>query len=100
MAPPSSVVFKDRKTAAKTISAAEIFSEAGLKLTLRRLDKAYAIDKMNTLDADIADFLDYSWKKELNVRHFISGFHRIFNFLVFSIFGLQTLVSSGKALLL
>ena len=65
----------EAKTAAKTISADQICSKRGIELILERLDKAYAIDKNNQLDADLVDFLDYSWKKELSVEHFISGFH-------------------------
>ena len=65
----------EAKTAAKTISADQICSERGIQLILERLDKAYAIDKTNELDVNLADFLHYSWKKELSVEHFISGFH-------------------------
>lgn len=65
----------EAKTAAKTLSTAEICRPEGIDLVLQRLDKAYAIDKTNQLDQDLADFLDYSWKKEVSVEHFISGFH-------------------------
>ena len=62
----------EAKTAAKTLSTEEICREGGVELILERLDKAYAVDKTNQLDSDLADFLDYSWKKELSVEHFIS----------------------------
>ena len=65
----------EAKTTAKTIQAERICREGGVELTLERLDKAYAIDKTNQIDADLAEFLDYSGKKELSVEHFISGFH-------------------------
>lgn len=65
----------EAKTSAKTIKVDVICAEGGVEKILERLDKAYAVDKTNQLDADLADFLDYSWKKELSVEHFISGFH-------------------------
>lgn len=65
----------EAKTAAKTLSTEEICREGGASLILERLDKAYAIDKTNQLDHDLADFLDYTWNKEVSVEHFISGFH-------------------------
>lgn len=65
----------EAKTAAKTLPAESICKEGGVDLIMKRLDKAYAIDKTNQLDADLADFLDYSWKKEVSIEHFISGFH-------------------------
>ena len=55
----------EAKTAAKTLSIEEICGEKGVSLILGRLDKAYAVDKANQLDADLDDFLDYSWKKML-----------------------------------
>lgn len=52
------------KTVAKTFSAEIICRETGITLILQRLDKGYAIEKTNQLDADLSDFLDYSWKKK------------------------------------
>ena len=65
----------EAKTAAKTIWANEICSECDIELILERLYKAYSIDKTNQLDAYLADFVDYSWKKELSVEQFSSCFH-------------------------
>ena len=63
----------DGKTAAKTLSTELICR--GIGLILKRLDKVYSVDKANQLDADLAEFLDYSRKKDLIVEHFISVFH-------------------------
>lgn len=52
------------RTTAKTLEARDICSHRGVKLILKRLDKAYAIDKSNQLDADRTDALDYSWKMD------------------------------------
>ena len=65
----------EAKTAAKTVSATDICGEEGVSKILERLDKAYAVDQTNRLDTDLAEFLDYTWRKELSVEHFISGFH-------------------------
>ena len=65
----------EAKTADKTLSPDDICGDKGVTLILERLDKAYAVDKSNQLDADLADFLDYSWRKNVSVEHFISGFH-------------------------
>ena len=65
----------EAKTAAKTVPSSEICSDDGVAKILARLDKAYAIDQTNRLDIDLAEFLDYSWNKNLSVEHFISGFH-------------------------
>lgn len=65
----------EAKTVDKTIETAEIYREGGFQLILKRLDKAYAVDKTNKLDNNLVDFLYYSWKNEVSVEHFISGFH-------------------------
>ena len=65
----------EAKTAAKTLDTDKICGDGGVKLILERLDKAYAVDKANQLDSNLADFLDYTWRKEFSVEHFISGFH-------------------------
>ena len=65
----------EAKTAAKTLSTEEICRDGGADRIIERLDKAYAIDKTNQLDIDLADFLDYIWNKEVSVEYFISGFH-------------------------
>ena len=65
----------EAKTAAKTLDTDEVCAAGGVDLILERLDKAYAVDVSNQLDTDLADFLDYTWKKEFSVEHFISGFH-------------------------
>ena len=52
----------EAKTAAKTLSIDDICGDKGVSLILERLDKAYAVDKSNQLDTDLANFLDYTWK--------------------------------------
>lgn len=64
----------EAKTATETVPSTEICSDDGVAKILARLDKAYAIDRTNRLDNDLAEFLDYSWHKNLSVEHFISGF--------------------------
>lgn len=49
--------------------------EGDIDLILQQLDKAYAIDRNDMVDNDLADFLDYTRKKEVSVEQFISGFH-------------------------
>lgn len=65
----------EAKTASKTLLVATICSVDGSAKILEQLDKAYIVDKTNQLDADLANFLYYSWKKEVSVEHFILGFH-------------------------
>lgn len=63
------------KTAAKTLPGATLRRADGVAKILVRLDKAYDIDRTKKLETDLADFLDYSRKKEVSVEHFISSFH-------------------------
>lgn len=65
----------EAKIPAKTIGTAQICKEGGPELILVQLDKAFAIDISNTLDSDLADFFDYTGKKEVRVKHFIFRFH-------------------------
>lgn len=67
----------DAKTTGKTLSTQQICRPSGVVLIFERLDKAYAIDKTNQLDQDLADFLHYSWRKEVSVGHFVFGFHTL-----------------------
>ena len=68
-------LFGEAKTAAESLDLDDICLSDGAALILARLEKAYAIDKTNQLDQDFASFLDYTWRKEVSVEHFISGFH-------------------------
>lgn len=63
------------KTAANKFSAQVIFHENGINLILQQLEKEYAIGKTNQVEADLADSLGYSWKKEYMFKHLITGFH-------------------------
>lgn len=63
----------EAKAAANILSRQAIRNEGAVDLILERLSKAYAVDKRNQLAADMADFLDYSWIKDVRVKHFISG---------------------------
>eukprot|EP00171_Calliarthron_tuberculosum_P023568 IDg23568t1 len=65
----------EAKAAAKTIPIAEITSEGGVTTILQRLDKSYAINKTDQLDADLAIFLDFTWNGRSPVEQFIAGFH-------------------------
>lgn len=49
--------------------------KSGFDLILQLLDRAYAIRRINRLDKDLADILDYTWNEEVSVEIFISGFH-------------------------
>lgn len=60
-------------TAAKTLSTEAIYRSGGTTIILERLDKVYAIYKVNQIYHDLASFLDYSRKKSVIVEHFISG---------------------------
>lgn len=52
-----------------------ICSDEGVTKLLSHLDKYYAVDASNQLDADLADLLDYTWKKTMSVEQYIQGFH-------------------------
>lgn len=49
--------------------------KGGTSIILKRLEKAYGINKVNHIYHDLAEFLNYSWKKSVSVEYFISGFH-------------------------
>lgn len=63
------------KTTRKTIETAQLVKKGGVDLILQKLHKAYTINKNKKLGNDLADFLDYTWKNEVNIDHFISKFH-------------------------
>lgn len=65
----------EAKASAKTISLENICAADGVERLLKHLDKSYAIDAANQLDADLALFLDYTWKKSMSVEQYIAGFH-------------------------
>lgn len=48
--------------AAKALSTREIWKESSGILILTRLDNFLAVDRTDQLNADVADFPDYSWK--------------------------------------
>lgn len=68
-------LYGEAEPAAKANSTEAICKEGGVDLILKCHDKAYAVDKTNQLEAGLADFLDYSWRKYFSVKHFISRFH-------------------------
>lgn len=45
---------------AKTVTTEATCSAGSVALILKRLYKPYAIEKINKLDKDLAEFLDYS----------------------------------------
>lgn len=52
-------LLEEAKTAAKTLDTDAICRPGGATLISELLDKAYAMDKTNQLDNNLAAFLDY-----------------------------------------
>lgn len=65
----------EAKASAKSVPLEKICDTDGVAHILARLDKSYAVDSVNQLDADLASFLDYSWNKSSSVEQYIAGFH-------------------------
>lgn len=63
-----------RKNGSQNIWTDIICREGSVGLIIERLDKANAIDIINQLENDLADFLDYSCNKTVSVEYVISGF--------------------------
>lgn len=63
----------------KTIDIRAICKEGSVDHILERLDKAHAVNKSNQLDLDLADSLDYCWRKQFTLQHFMPGFHTRFD---------------------
>ncbi len=61
--------------AAKTLGIATITAADGVQKIMDHLDKSFAVDATNQLGFDLANFLDFTWKKQLSVEEFIAGFH-------------------------
>ena len=51
------------KASAKSLGTAIIAAEDGAQKILEKLDKSYSVDETDQLDIDLADFLDFTWKK-------------------------------------
>ena len=65
----------EAKASARTLTIADICTDKGVDLLLTHLDKSFATDPANRLDADLAAFLDFTWKKTMSVEQYIAGFH-------------------------
>jgi len=68
-------LFGEAKQSAKTLGVKAISKEDGAKAILDHLEKSYGVGKTDQLDIDLANFLDYSWTKDLSVEQFVAGFH-------------------------
>lgn len=57
------------------MSTDAICRDGGADLISEHVDKAYAIDEIDQVENDLAKFLDYTWKKNVSIENFTSGFH-------------------------
>ena len=58
----------EAKNSAKSITVTNICAEDGVTQLLAHLDKSYAIDSANQMDINLANFLDFTWKKTMTVE--------------------------------
>lgn len=62
----------EAESSAMALGIDVIAANDGETKIMEHLDKSYAIDASNQLDIDLADFLDFTWPKNITVEQFIS----------------------------
>lgn len=65
----------ESKASAGTLVIKDLYDEDGVDLLLVHLDKSFAVDPVNEMNADLATFLDFPWRQEISVEQFIAGFN-------------------------
>lgn len=65
----------ESKSSAKTFGVPAITAANGAAAIINQLDKAYANNATNQLDSDLADFLDFTWTRNMSISQFVAGFH-------------------------